>query len=68
MVEAGMPLMEVIQAATITNASILKNDEIGIIKMGYLADIIALDGDPFEDIEVMMKVSFVMKDGVIYKK
>ncbi|MFT5858166.1 MAG: imidazolonepropionase-like amidohydrolase [Flavobacteriaceae bacterium] len=67
MVEAGMPLMEVIQAATITNASILKNDMIGIIKVDFLADIIAVDGDPFEDVNVMTKVSFVMKDGVVYK-
>ena len=68
MVEAGMPLMEVIQAATITNASILENDAIGTIKIGCLADIIALDGDPFKDMNAMTKVSFVMKDGVVYKK
>ena len=67
MVEAGMPLMEAIQAATITNASILANDAVGVIKIDFLADIIALDGDPFKDVNVMTKVSFVMKDGVVYK-
>lgn len=67
MVEAGMPIMEVIQAATIVNASILKNDEIGIVKSGYLADIIAVDGNPLEDVDAMTKVSFVMKNGKVYK-
>jgi len=67
MVEAGMPLMEVIQAATVTNARILENDSIGQIKIGFFADIIAIDGDPFEDVNLMNKVSFVMKDGVVYK-
>ena len=67
MVEAGMPIMEAIQSATITNARVLENDDIGIIKAGYLADIIAVDGNPLEDIKAMNKVSFVMKNGVIYK-
>lgn len=68
MTEAGMPLMEVIQAATIVNASILKNAKIGVIQVGMLADIIAVDGNPFENIDVMNQVIFVMKEGIVYKK
>ncbi len=68
MVEAGMPAMEAIQSATITNAFILGNDEIGSIEVGKLADIIAVDGDPIKDISAMTQVTFVMKNGVIYKK
>ena len=67
MVEAGMPAMEAIQSATVTNASLLENDNIGSIEAGKLADIIAVDGDPIEDIHAMTQVTFVMKDGVIYK-
>lgn len=69
MVEAGMPAMETIQSATVTNAMILKIDnQLGQIKEGYLADIIAVDKDPTKDISVMENVTFVMKDGMIYKK
>ena len=68
MVEAGMPAMETIQSATVTNAMILKMDnQIGQVKAGYLADIIAVDDDPTKNISTMETVTFVMKDGVIYK-
>ena len=69
MVEAGMPAMETIQSATITNAKILKMDtEIGQIAKGFYADIIAVDDDPTKNIKTMEKVVFVMKNGVVYKK
>ena len=69
MVEAGMPAMETIQSATITNAMLLKmENEIGQIKLGFIADIIAVNDDPTEMISTMENVTFVMKDGVIYKK
>ena len=68
MVEVGMPAMEAIQSATITNAFVLKNDKLGVIEKGFLADIIAVDGNPIKDINSMKKVTFVMKNGVIYKK
>jgi imidazolonepropionase-like amidohydrolase len=69
MVEAGMPAMETIQSATITNAMILKMDtEIGQIKKGFFADIIAVDEDPTKNIKTMERVVFVMKDGKVYKK
>ena len=68
MVEAGMPAMEAIKAATITPALIIGNQkELGTLEVGKIADIIATDGNPLQDIKVMRKVSFVMKDGVIYK-
>ncbi|SEC38638.1 Imidazolonepropionase [Tenacibaculum sp. MAR_2009_124] len=68
MVEAGMPAMETIQSATITNAKILKmENEIGQIKKGFYADIIAVDQNPLKNIETMENVDFVMKDGVVYK-
>ena len=68
MVEAGMPAMETIQSATITNAKILlMENEIGQIKKGFLADIIAVDDDPTKNISTMENVVFVMKDGKVYK-
>jgi len=68
MVEAGMPEMEAIQSATLSTAKLMRiDDKLGTIETGKLADIIAVNGDPIEDIEAMMKVSFVMKEGVVYK-
>ncbi len=69
MQEAGMPAIETIQSATVTNAMILKmEDQLGQIKAGYLADIIAVDEDPTKVISTMETVTFVMKNGVVYKK
>lgn len=69
MVEAGMPAIKTIQSATITNAMLLKmENEIGQIKKGFFADIIAVDEDPTKNISTMENVVFVMKDGVVYKK
>lgn len=68
MVEAGMPAIEAIQAATITNAMLLGMDkEIGQIKAGFIADIIAVDENPLTNIMTLEKTTFVMKDGKIYK-
>lgn len=69
MVEGGMPAMETIQAATITNAKILKmENQIGQIKKGFFADIIAVNDNPVKKIKTMENVVFVMKDGKVYKK
>lgn len=69
MVEAGMPEIEAIQSATITNAKILgMQNQLGQIKEGFLADIIATDDDPTMNIKTLEKVVFIMKDGKIYKK
>jgi imidazolonepropionase-like amidohydrolase len=68
MVEAGMPAMEAIRSATMSAADLLGVTNIlGTIEKGKLADIIAVDGDPIKDINVMEKVRFVMKEGVVYK-
>ena len=68
MVEAGIPEMKAIQSATITNAMILKmENQLGQIKSGYIADIIAVDDDPTQKISTMEGVTFVMKNGVVYK-
>lgn len=66
--EAGMPVMEAIQSATISAAELLgAGDRLGSIEKGKLADIIAVEGDPTRDVKVMGKVSFVMKDGSVFK-
>lgn len=69
MLEAGMPAMETIQSATITNAKILNMEtEIGQIQKGFFADIIAVNDDPTKNIKTMENVVFVMKEGIVYKK
>ncbi|HEU5147930.1 MAG TPA: amidohydrolase family protein [Chryseosolibacter sp.] len=69
MVEAGMPAMEAILSATQVNAGILgMSDKIGTLEAGKLADVIAIDGNPVEDIHALENVSFVMKEGVVYKR
>jgi len=67
MVEAGMPPMEAIKAATTSAADLLGiSGKTGNISTGKMADIIAVDGDPLTDIKTMKNVSFVMKEGRIY--
>lgn len=69
MVEAGMPPMAAIQSATIIAADLLGvKDKLGSIEKGKLADIIAVDGDPLNNISTMKNVSFVMKEGEVYKE
>ena len=69
MVQAGMPPMFVLQAATTHAAELLhKQDLYGQIAVGRGADVIAVPGNPLNDITVMQHVSFVMKDGVVYKE
>lgn len=68
MVEAGMPAMEAIQSATIVPARFLDiEDRLGSVQSGKVADLIAVPGDPLENISLMRQVSFVMKDGVVYR-
>ncbi|MCP9766281.1 amidohydrolase family protein [Lacihabitans sp. LS3-19] len=69
MTEAGMPIMEALKAATITNAKVLgMDDQLGAIEPGKMADIVAIDEDPAKNVLALMNMSFVMKDGVVYKK
>jgi len=68
MTEAGMPILEAIQSATWNAADLMGTQQIlGSIEKNKLADIIAVPGDPTKDVNLMGKVNFVMKDGVIYK-
>nr|WP_298925206.1 amidohydrolase family protein [uncultured Allomuricauda sp.] len=66
MVEYGMQPIKVLQSATSVNARIFHLNELGRIKEGFLADIIAVEGNPVKDITKMRRVTFVMKDGLIY--
>ena len=69
MVEGGMPVMEAIVSATRSAADLLnKSDELGSIEAGKYADIIAVPGDPREDVEEFGRVHFVMKGGEVYKQ
>ncbi len=69
MVEAGMPAMAAIQSATTTNANILNmEDQLGQIAPGFLADIVAVNDDPTKKIATMENVTFVMKEGKVYKR
>ena len=68
MVEAGMPPMKAIQSATIEAAKLLgEYDQLGSLVQGKIADIIAVNGNPIEDITALEEVDFVMKSGKIYK-
>jgi imidazolonepropionase-like amidohydrolase len=69
MVQYGMKPLAVLQADMLNGAKLLGwQDQIGALKKGYFADIIAVPGDPTQDISVTTKVSFVMKGGVVYRK
>jgi imidazolonepropionase-like amidohydrolase len=69
MVQAGMPPMFVLQAATTHAAELLhKQNDLGQIAVGRQADVIAVPGNPLDDITAMQRVNFVMKGGVVYKE
>lgn len=68
MVEAGIPANVALQAATIRAAEVLGVDDQGVIEAGKRADVIALPGDPVADINAVLNVDFVMKEGVIFKQ
>jgi imidazolonepropionase-like amidohydrolase len=69
MVEYGMKPLEVLKADLLNGARLLDwEHEIGVLKPGYNADVIAVPGNPLEDIRVLDRVSFVMKAGVIYRR
>ncbi|MEP7171426.1 MAG: amidohydrolase family protein [Bacteroidota bacterium] len=68
MVEYGMPAMIAIKCATLNAAELLdQKDNLGSIDIGKCADIIAVDGNPLNDIKILQEVKFVMKDGMVYK-
>ena len=68
MVEGGMPAMETIQSATRSASQLLGMEEkLGTLEPGKLADIVAVQGNPIEDITQMARMRFVMKGGKVYK-
>ena len=69
MVQAGMPPMYAIQAATTHAATLLKHqDDFGSVTAGKYADVVAVSGNPLDDISLMKRVDFVMKAGTVYKR
>jgi len=66
MVAYGMKPLAVLKSATSGNAKMFHLNQLGNLKRGFLADIIAVKGNPVQDISVVKNVSFVMKDGVVY--
>jgi imidazolonepropionase-like amidohydrolase len=69
MIEAGMKPMDAIKSATISAAELLgMKDQVGSIETGKFADIVAVDGDPLKDPKAFGKVTFVMKNGVVYRQ
>ncbi len=69
MVKYGMKPLAVLQADLLNGAKVLGwQGQIGELKPGYFADAIAVDGDPLQDISAVERVSFVMKDGKIYRR
>ncbi|HJP63326.1 MAG TPA: amidohydrolase family protein [Mucilaginibacter sp.] len=68
MAEYGMKPIEVLRSATSVNAEVFNLKQLGNIKPGFLADLVAVQGKPDEDISAVKQVKFVMKDGVIYRQ
>ena len=66
MVEAGIPAAVALQSATVRAAEVLGVDDQGVIEAGKRADVIAMPGNPVEDINAVLGVDFVMKDGTIH--
>jgi imidazolonepropionase-like amidohydrolase len=69
MVKFGMKPLAVLQADMINGAKLLRwQGQIGELKPGYYADIVAVPGNPLDDISVVERVSFVMKNGAVARQ
>jgi imidazolonepropionase-like amidohydrolase len=67
LVECGMPADAVLRAATVVAADLINKPDLGRLADGYLADIIAVPGDPLADVTVTQSVNFVMKGGKVFR-
>jgi imidazolonepropionase-like amidohydrolase len=68
MVELGLTPVQALQAGTVNAAELMGwGDRVGVVRKGMLADIVAVKGNPLNDVRLLQHVQFVMKDGVIYK-
>jgi imidazolonepropionase-like amidohydrolase len=67
MVEYGMTPVNALKAATSVAGNVL-HMEIGTVKSGMLADLIAVEGDPTKEIGALRRVQFVMKNGMVYRE
>jgi imidazolonepropionase-like amidohydrolase len=69
MVEYGMKPADAVRSATIINAELMQLDsELGSVTVGKLADLVAVKGNPLANVGTLSDVTFVMKDGVVYKR
>lgn len=68
MAEYGMKPIDVLRSATSVNATVFRLKRLGSIQSGYFADLVAVQGNPEEDIKAVKQVKLVMKDGVIYRQ
>jgi imidazolonepropionase-like amidohydrolase len=69
LVQAGIPPIYAIQMATVNASQLLKREkDVGSIAPGKYADVVAVPGNPLNDINLMSKVNFVMKGGTVYKQ
>jgi len=68
MVEAGMPALTAIRSATAEASKLLGVDDIGTLEVGKRADVVAVNGNPLEDIQLLGNINLVIKDGQIYKQ
>jgi imidazolonepropionase-like amidohydrolase len=68
MAQYGMKPIDVLRSATSVNADVFGLKNLGNIKPGFLADLVAVQGNPEEDIKTVKLVKFVMKDGVVYRQ
>ena len=68
MVDYGMPALDVLRSATSVNARVLHMDDRGRVEPGLLADLVAVEGNPAEDISAVRDVALVMKGGAIVRR
>jgi imidazolonepropionase-like amidohydrolase len=68
MVDYGMTPMQAIQSATTVAAALLEQPDLGAVEAGKLADVVAVAGDPLQDVRELQRVHFVMKGGVVVKE